>query len=44
MDDIELRSGKKQEGSAQLLGKLARQVERHAPEVGVAQKVVQVVR
>lgn len=35
---------KEQERRAQLLRELAREVERHAAEVGVAQQIVQVVR
>lgn len=37
MDDIDIMSREKEEGSAQLLGKLTSQVEGHAPEVGITQ-------
>jgi hypothetical protein len=43
VDYVELRRGQEQQGCAQLLCKLACQVQRHAPEVGVAQQVIQVV-
>ena len=43
MDDVELRRSQEEQRRAQLLRKLARQVERDAAEVGVAQQVVQVV-
>jgi len=43
VDDVELRRREEQQGRAQLLCKLARQIQRDAAEVGVAQKVVQVV-
>jgi len=43
VDDVEVGCGKEQQRGAQLLRKLARQVQRDATEVGVAQQVVQVV-
>jgi hypothetical protein len=43
MDNVELRRGEEQQGRAELLCKLACQVQRHAPKVGVAQQVIQVV-
>lgn len=43
MDDAELGRGQEEQCRAQLLSELARQVERDAAEVGVAQEVVQVV-
>ena len=43
VDDVELGRGQEQQRGGQLLSKLARQVERDAAEVGVAQQVVQVV-
>ena len=41
--DVEVGRAQEHERRAQLLRELARQVERHTAEVGVAQKVVQVV-
>ena len=43
VDDVEVGRAQEHERRAQLLRELARQVERHAAEVGVAQQVVQVV-
>ena len=43
VDDVEFGRGEEEEGGAELLRELARQVERHATEVGVAEEVVQVV-
>ena len=43
VDDVELRRGQEEQCSAQLLGKLACEVEGHPTEVGVAQQVVEVV-
>ena len=43
MDDVELWRGQEQQRRAQLLGKLAREVERHPAEICVAQQVVEVV-
>ena len=42
--DMQLWCPEEQQRSAQLLRKLARQVQRHSTEVGVTQKIVQVVR
>lgn len=44
MYDAQLGCGHEEEGHGQLLGKLPRQIETHASEVGVSQEVVQVVR
>jgi len=44
VDDVELGRREEEQRSAQLLRELARQVQRNAAEVGVAQQVVQVVR
>ncbi len=44
MDDLDFRSREKEEGSAQLLRKLACEVEGHSAEVGVTKEFVQVVR
>ena len=43
VDDAQLGRRQEEQRRAQLLRELARQVERHAAEVGVAQQVVQVV-
>lgn len=43
MDDAELGRGQEEQRRAQLLSKLACQVERDAAEVGVTQEVIQVV-
>ena len=43
VDDVEVGRAQEHERGAQLLRELARQVERHATEVGVAEEVVQVV-
>ena len=43
VDDAELGRREEEQRGAELLRKLARQVERHAAEVGVAQEVVEVV-
>ena len=43
MDNVEFGRREEQQRRAQLLSKLARQVQRDAAEVGVAQQVVQVV-
>jgi len=43
VDNVELRRCEEQQRRAQLLCKLARQVQRHAAEVCVAQKVIEVV-
>ena len=43
MDDVELWRSQVEQRCAQLLGKLACQVQRHAAEVGVAEQVIQVV-
>ena len=43
VDDAQFGRRQEEQGRAQLLGELPRQVERHAAEVGVAQQVVQVV-
>ncbi len=43
MDDAQLRRGQEQQRGAQLLSKLARQVQRHAAEIRVPQQVVQVI-
>jgi len=43
VDDVEFWRRKEHQSHAQLLGKLPRQVERDAAEVGVAKQVVQVV-
>ena len=37
MDDVEGGVGEEEEGSAQLLGKLASEVERDAPEISVSE-------
>jgi len=42
--DLQLWCPEEQQRSAQLLRKLARQVQRHSTEVGVTQQIVQVVR
>ena len=44
MDDLDVRCGEKEEGRAQLLSKLAREVEGHSTEVSIPQEFVQVVR
>jgi len=44
VDDVQFRRRKEHQRHAQLLRKLARQVQGHAAEVGVAQQVVEVVR
>lgn len=44
MDDLDVRGGEEQKSCAQLLSKLACQVQRHSSEVGVAQKLVEIVR
>jgi len=44
VDDVELGRREEQQRGAQLLRELARQVQRDATEVGVAQQVVEVVR
>ncbi len=43
VDDLDFGRGQEQQGRAQLLGKLARLVQLDAPEVGVAQELVEVV-
>lgn len=43
VNDLNLRSGEKEEGCAQLLGKLACQVQRDASKVGVAKQFVEVI-
>lgn len=43
MDDAELGCRQEKQRSAQLLGKLACEVERHAAEVGVTEQVIEVV-
>ena len=43
MDDVERRVREKEESSAELLGKLASEIERDASEVGVAEEFVEVV-
>ncbi len=43
VDDAQLRRGQEQQRGAQLLSKLARQVQRHAAEIRVPQQVVQVI-
>lgn len=43
VDDAQLRRGQEEQRGAQLLSKLARQVQRHAAEIGVPQQVVQVI-
>lgn len=43
VDDVELGCAQEQQRCAKLLCKLAREVQRHSAEVGVAQEVVQVV-
>ena len=43
MDNFQLGRGEEEERSGDLLCKFSSEVERHAPEVGVAQQVVQVV-
>ena len=43
MNDVERGVGEKEQGRAQLLGKLASEVERDAAEVCVAQEFVEVV-
>lgn len=44
MNDLQFRRREEEQCSAQLLGELASQIERHAAEVGVAKQVVQVIR
>lgn len=44
MDNTQFRRGEEKQGRAQLLGKLARQIERDAAKVGVAQQIVEIVR
>ena len=43
VDDVERRVREKEESSAELLGKLASEIERDASEVGVAEEFVEVV-
>ena len=43
MDDVEGGVGEKEEGRAQLLGKLAGEVERDSSEVGVSEELVEIV-
>lgn len=43
MDDLDFWCGEEQEGRAQLLRKLASQVQRHASEVGIAQQLIKIV-
>lgn len=43
MNNLQLWSGEKQEGSTELLGKLPCQVEGDSPKVGVAQQIIKVV-
>lgn len=43
VDDTELRSCQEEQCSAQLLGKLACEVERNTTEVGVTEQVIEVV-
>lgn len=43
VDDAQLRRGQEEQCGAQLLSELARQVQRHATEIGVPQQVVQVI-
>ncbi len=43
MDHVDIRRGQKQERRAQLLGKLACQVQRDAAEVGVPEELVKVI-
>jgi len=43
VDDFHLGGGEEEERGGDLLGKLAREVERDAAEVGVAQQVIEVV-
>ena len=43
MDDVDLGRGEVEQSRAQLLGKLAREVQRDSPEVGVAQQLIEVV-
>lgn len=44
MYNTQFRRGEEKQGGAQLLGKLASQIERDAAKVGVAQQIVQIVR
>jgi len=43
MDDVEFRWGEEEQCSAQLLRKLAREVEWHASKVSVAQEIIEIV-
>lgn len=43
VDDAELRGCQEEQRSAQLLGKLAREVERDTTEIGVTEQVIEVV-
>ena len=43
MYDLDIWGGEEKKSSAQLLGKLAREVQRHSSEAGVTKKLIEIV-